>query len=681
MEFKELNLGLRYKTNSHDILNEFYEPVLKRSKKYRRAVGFFNSSILKEYVASIKDLVLNGGSIELIISPVVSKEDLETFKKINDNDSNDIIADWLGKLVSFDNKSMTASQILFVLIRSNVLKVKIAVPVNNIGLFHDKIGIFEDKYGNSIVINGSNNETLGGLFLNHESFSVFKSWESGQKEYVSLYTKDFETYWNKEDKNLKIYELNRAIEEKLFREIKDFKDLESLFENLEQENKTEKSINFIPLEFQEKAVEKLLKNKKGIFKFATGSGKTKAAILFMLLIEKKENRFFVILVPDKSLNNQWNSELSEYYPNIVQCFSDNEEWKNELKDSVEFFLANKQKSEVVIVTQNTFISKNFQQTLSKLNNDFIIIADECHNIATEKTLELLPDVEYRLGLSATPENFYSESLTKKLFDYFNGVIYEFTLKEAIQSGRLVKYFYHPVIVTLNEDEKKEYLELTKKIVKKLGYDPDTKKGFITKDAELLLFKRSRLIYSAAEKLDYIEKNSKTLLNQGKLLIYCGATSKNSKEELKNSNSQLQSVNMILGRMNITHAQYTKDESGEERINSLDLFKAGSYKVLTAIKCLDEGIDIPQIERAIILASSTNPREFVQRRGRLLRINPPFKKFAEIYDLIVIVDENNFSGLNKRELNRLLEYSSISENNKDTLSKNSNLITKYIKKED
>jgi superfamily II DNA or RNA helicase len=139
--------------------------------------------------------------------------------------------------------------------------------------------------------------------------------------------------------------------------------------------------------------------------------------------------------------------------------------------------------------------------------------------------------------------------------------------------------------------------------------------------------------------------------------------------------------MILGRMNITHAQYTKDESGEERIISLDLFKAGSYKVLTAIKCLDEGIDIPQIERAIILASSTNPREFVQRRGRLLRINPPFKKFAEIYDLIVIVDENNFSGLNKRELNRLLEYSSISENNKDTLSKNSNLITKYIKKED
>jgi superfamily II DNA or RNA helicase len=680
MEFKELNLGLRYKTNSHDILNEFYEPVLKRSKKYRRAVGFFNSSILKEYVASIKDLVLNGGSIELIISPVVSKEDLETFKKINDNDSNDIIADWLGKLVSVDNKSMTASQILFVLIRSNVLKVKIAVPVNNIGLFHDKIGIFEDKYGNSIVINGSNNETLGGLFLNHESFSVFKSWESGQKEYVSLYTKDFETYWNKDDKNLKIYELNRAIEEKLFREIKDFKDLESLFENLEQENKTEKNINFIPLEFQEKAVEKLLKNKKGIFKFATGSGKTKAAILFMRLVEKDEFRFFVIIVPDKALNNQWKNELSEYYPNVVQCFSDNQEWKNELKDSVEFFLNNKDKSEVVIVTQNTFIGTSFRQTLSKLNNEFIFIADECHNIATEKTLELLPDVEYRLGLSATPENFYSESLTKRLFEYFNGIIYEFSLKEAIQINRLVKYFYYPIIVTLNDDEKNKYLDLTKKIVRKLGYDPDTKKGFITKDAELLLFKRSRLIYSASEKLDFLLENSKKLSKEGKLLIYCGATSKNTSEELKDSNSQLQSVNMILGKLNITHAQYTKDESGEERINSLELFKSGSYKVLTAIKCLDEGIDIPEIERAIILASSTNPREFVQRRGRLLRVNPPHKKFAEIYDLVVIVDEYNFSGLNNRELSRLLEYSSIAENIDNVRSEHSELISKYIKKE-
>jgi superfamily II DNA or RNA helicase len=223
--------------------------------------------------------------------------------------------------------------------------------------------------------------------------------------------------------------------------------------------------------------------------------------------------------------------LSEYYPNVVQCFSDNQEWKNELKDSVEFFLNNKDKSEVVIVTQNTFIGTSFRQTLSKLNNEFIFIADECHNIATEKTLELLPDVEYRLGLSATPENFYSESLTKRLFEYFNGIIYEFSLKEAIQINRLVKYFYYPIIVTLNDDEKNKYLDLTKKIVRKLGYDPDTKKGFITKDAELLLFKRSRLIYSASEKLDFLLENSKKLSKEGKLLIYCGATSKNTSEEL------------------------------------------------------------------------------------------------------------------------------------------------------
>jgi superfamily II DNA or RNA helicase len=385
------------------------------------------------------------------------------------------------------------------------------------------------------------------------------------------------------------------------------------------------------------------------------------------------------VVPDKSLNNQWAKELFSYYPGLIQCFSDNAIWKPQLRDSIEFFLTSKKKSEIIIVTQNTFISNHFQETIKLLKNNFIFIVDECHNVGTEKALSSLPETEYRLGLSATPEIYYSEDLTNRLFSYFGGVIAEFTLQQAIEIGRLVNYKYFPVVVSLDENEKKDYIDLTRKIVKSLGYDPDNKKGYISSQAELLIFKRSRIVYNAKEKMEYLKNNLEKLADKGKLLIYCGVSSKNPLNS-DDSNNQLQTVNSILNSKKITHAQYTKDESGTDRYDAIDMFKSGTYKVLTAIKCLDEGVDIPEIERAVILASSTNPREFIQRRGRLLRINPPNKVLSEIYDLLVLVDEPQFQGLNKKELRRLIEYSSIALNKFQVEKDYEVLIDKYISRE-
>lgn len=672
-KMNKLNVKLKYKSIYDDILNDFYIPVLKKSSYYYRAVGYFSSNILIEYLKGLISFIKNQGEIKLIISPYITENDfIELRDSLDNNERLTKLDKMFEDFLQQDEKTIAASKLFVLLIHKGILKVKVAEPQNLKGLFHEKIGIFMDSKGNTIAINGSNNETGNALKFNHESFNTFCSWKIGQEEYVIEHLNDFNDYWEEKYDNIKLKSIEEALNEGILRKFSTNENIDDLI-NIIEDDYEKKKYSFTPYKHQQDAVDIWIKLRRGILKFATGSGKTITAIMIMEELKKaNKKQFFIVVVPDKTLVNQWTDEVEPFGNNIIRC-SSSYDWEKDFIDIVDIFDLYEERYQYIIVTNDTFFSDRFQKNFIKIKRDLLLVVDECHTWGTDRILGKLPKIDNLLGLSATPEVFFSKEKTDKLLKYFGGIIHEYSLKDAIEDKRLVEYIYTPIIVELSEDEKLRYEELTKKIVKIIGYDIEDVSGEFGKAAEMLLFKRAKIVYGARNKLIALKTIIDNLAEKGRLLVYCGPTSYSVEQDDDLSNlslSQLQEVNKILSERNVIFAQYTSKENEFERRTAIEQFKNNSYSTLVAIKCLDEGVNIPQIERAVIMASSTNPREFIQRRGRILR-NYLGKNLAEIYDFIVY--DSDYPSLIKKELERLREFASIAKNSKEIFSKYDDII--------
>jgi superfamily II DNA or RNA helicase len=660
MSFTDLSIKIKYRSLIDNLVDVFYTPVLEHSVFYHRAVGYFSSTILLEYVQGLRRFISNNGEMKLIISPYVVGTDYEALSD-NTNVTQRVVEEMFNRFFN-EQKTITASQLLVLLIKKGYLQIKIAEPKNKAGLFHEKIGLFYDSDNHVIAISGSNNETGQALSTNHESFNSFCSWVSGQERYVDQHKRDFDAYWNNEAPHLNVIDLEEAISTDFLKRFEGDQSIDELFDALIEEEKVDYGLNFTLYDFQEKGVELWFNSMQGILKYATGAGKTKTAIYLMNEIRSTFDKlFFVIVVPDKTLVNQWYDEIHSYGWETIRCFSGNPRWNVELKDLFDIFSVTSNAFYSIIVTNDTFFGGKFQRELEKLNDHYLLVVDECHTWGTERRLGKLPSTPYRLGLSATPELFFSESKTERLINFFGGIVHEYSLEQAIRDRRLVGYKYYPIFVGLNKEEKEQYDELTRKIVQLIGKDIAEYSDTYDKALEMLLFKRARVVYGAKSKLEYIEKHIDELKGNGNLLIYCGPTTylnENKDELMGDSYNQLQAVNQILSRKGMRFAQYTSKESEQDRKSALNQFMNNSYSTLVAIKCLDEGINIPQVERALILASSTNPREFIQRRGRILRRSPG-KEYSIIYDFVVY--EPEYPALVQKEVERLYEFARIALN--------------------
>ena len=680
MSFEQLDLKRKYRSASEELVKEFYMPVLENSILYQRAVGYFSSSILVDYIKALEKFIHNEGKMQLIISPFVTYEDAKSFIESTEQTEyiRNSVKDLFDKYKTNGKHAFSSAQLLLTLIKEKYLEVKIALPKDRKGIFHEKIGVFTDDLNNQIAINGSNNETDSAIEHNVESFNVFCSWRSGQEGYVEDHSIDFETYWNNADPTLLTIDLHDAVDEKIFIDFDTNKSIDELYLEVHEDPEDYEEPFSIQLRpFQMDAFEKWMKIRKGIFKFATGTGKTKTAIFLVNELYKLYTYLFVVIVvPDKTLVEQWAYELNNVGFKNIKCFSDNSDWATQVKNSIDLYKFHSNSLEIIIATKDTFSEERFQAQIRKIKNNSLFIADEVHRMGTDNLLSKLPEfIENRLGLSATPEIYFSQSRTERLFKYFGGILAEYNIDDAVKNGYLVGYNYYPIIVSLNEEEKEKYLQITHKIVKMLGFDDETKIKELSKEAELLLFQRARIIYGAKEKLHGLSLLLDKIESYNHLLIYCGATSINN----ENSDSlneqwlnQLQSVNKLLNERGINAAQYTQDSNGMVRQISIESFRSGEISTLVAIRCLDEGINIEEIQQAIILASSGNPREFVQRRGRLLRPSPG-KEFADIYDMVVYVEDDKFYASNNKELKRFIEFNSIALN-KD---KNETSFRKYL----
>ena len=656
---KDLNIKTDYRTGRDDPIFDFYTPCLNVAEKYCRAVGYFRSSIFLLTGEAIINFVKVGGKIQLICSPELTQEDINAIQE--GKSSSEILSlqrfsEEIEKIVFRASENYSVS-VLATLIKVGALDIKIAIRENGKGIYHEKLGIFTDKFGQSISFIGSANETLNAWHKNgnFESIEVFCSWHKGaEQERVERHKKDFDDLWFGISTGIKTINMPEAITKQLLTVAHE--DLHGIdISRINYGKKKEFSINkgetkITNLSFhQSNAIEVWKKEGyRGIFEHATGSGKTITALAALYEHISKGDPA-IILVPSALLLTQWIKEITEEIPDCVRLSagSGNILWKknNKLRNFLSDNLP--QLKRVVIATMQTASSEDFISQIPFISN-LMIVVDEVHQVGSENNSKALTiNANKRLGLSATPIRYGDSEGTQKIFDYFGPVLPPvISLYDAIQAGRLVDYEYFPHIVNMTAIEAEDWKKISKDIRREIAISNSGEGSLkLTNKAKMLLIARSRIAKKSSVKIGLAAKVIKENYREGQSwLVYC------------EDKEQLQLVAESITAIGVTPLIYFSEMDGDS-VETLKLFRIHGG-VLVSIRCLDEGVDIPSISHALILASSQNPRQFIQRRGRVLRKHPS-KVFAGIHDAIVVPvsldNEPEQFSLLKSELVRAYEF--------------------------
>ena len=685
MSLKEVIIKKEYRSLLDNVAKEFYIPLLQKAVLYKRAVGFFSSSVLIEISKGILGLVKNAGKIQLIASPYLSDEDVEAIK--NGYSRREIVRKAALRELKEPRNAFQEERLNFLanLIADGILDVKIAITDtgNKIGMYHEKVGIIEDSEGNKVAFSGSMNESANALLANYETIDVYTSW-SDDKDRVESKEKAFDLIWNNNESNIKTIEFEDIGEDFIKRykrntiDYKEYSINENDCDDIEEWKffKVPDEVDFY--DYQKDAIDAWIKNSCcGIYDMATGSGKTYTALGSITKLSQMLNEEIavVIVAPYQHLVEQWVEDINNFNVNPIVAYSyRGQKWRQYFIDAVNAYNIGARKNFCIITTNATFASDDFQNILNKFKKNFCFIVDEAHNFGATKLSSLLPKkARYRLALSATIERHRDEEGTVCLRKYFGKTCISFSLKDAINKGFLTSYYYHPIIVYLSPEELEDYNEITKKIIKMGGITKENLEK--NKNLELLLIKRARIVAGCKSKVDKLLDVIKPFKDDSYILVYCGAT-KYDNEDISDDEDirQIDEVsNRLYGDLGMKVRKFTSSESKEERIEIKRMFATGrELQVITAIKCLDEGVNIPAIKTAFILASSTNPKEYIQRRGRVLR-KFEGKEYAEIFDFITLPrplsrvrfcspDEKSYDlSLVRKEFTRMIDFADTARN--------------------
>jgi len=677
MRLSDNSFKAAYNKSDDNIADEFYLPCMRASSNYDRVSGYFGSTIYIIAWDALKEFILNNGKMRLICSPLISDEDKAAMAKGYSARNDEALSESLRKEVEelFSSPALSApATLLAYLVSAGIIDIKIAAvgdesDSNVRRLFHDKVGVFEDVDGSAVGFRGSMNETFKGLSSdgNIESIDVFPNWmDERDKERVVDAEEQFKRLWSNSVPGVIIYDFPSAIKSVL-REKAKGSNWEQLLDEIkvtehaaDRWKPSNKLGSKVPRPHQVNALNAWVANgRRGIFEHATGSGKTFTAIC-AIKDALMHNEVVLILVPSCDLLSQWYKELKNTLADIdvyyLLCGDENTKWKksNTLASWTSPAVG---KHRIIISTMDTACTDRFQHGISQGNHIFLV-ADEMHRLGSEKRRHVLNlSTGARLGLSATPRRYGDAEGTAILFDYFGGIIPPpYTLQDAINAHVLTRYFYHPQKLQLTRGEQKDWntvtCEIGKIIARNAGKGVDKKDIFGNLTLKRLLIQRARIVKNASNKVPLAIQVLKEHFQPGqKWIVYC------------DNITQLNNVLREAIAAGFDAYEYYSEMRGD-RETTLSYFDANGG-VLVSIKCLDEGVDIPSTTHALILASSQNPREFIQRRGRILR-TAPGKLFAHLYDAITVpqVSENeNDKSLSiiMAELSRAIEFGGSAEN--------------------
>ncbi len=706
-----------YRTGTDNEPFEFYLNGLNNSTSIDLLLGYFSSAAINVLSLGFAKFIHNGGVLRIVVNNILSEEDKEAIK-LGQKNALEIIPIDLRNIRqlkdSLDDYGKHFFQCLSYLISQERIQIKVVTPKGREGIVHYKSGIFCD--GVDVVgFKASCNFTAFGLLENLEELDAFLSWENSRSsKMIARQRKDFEDIFSGKSEIVNYLDIEEVkiaiksefgspeIDELIIQEddliqrkeqvyhnknlSKTIKRIHSEFEQVMREPRFPYSSG--PREYQIEAYNNWLANgKKGIFAMATGTGKTITSLNCLLneyhISGGKKTYKAVIVVPTVALVDQWQEECAKFNFKNVITVSSKVNWDNDLAF---FNTASKliDTSFIVIVTYASLTRGKFQNHFKQLPDSTLFIADEAHNLGSSSILKILPQIhlQKRIGLSATPDRKYDDSGNEAINEFFQDkppYIVSFSMKKALEMKWLCPYEYYPHIVQLNEQEQEEYAKISKQLMNYL--DPTT--GTYKKDdmVERLLLKRKRIIHKAANKLGVFKQILKEEIKKRKNLKY---TLVYVPEGVEPDYSQVDIDQEDDDEIRLIH-EYTRAvrdvddfvmvnpfiSGSSDRSRILDKYEKGELHVLTSMKCLDEGVDVPRSELAIFCASTGNPRQFIQRRGRVLRLHND-KTHSIIHDLVVVpnVDSADTSydmarNLIKTELMRVADFAGLAMNKADT----------------
>lgn len=647
MGLKDLDIKKSYiSCGDENIAKSFLVPALKHTKLYQRSVGFFSSSVFEPILDGVVALARNGGNIQLIASPRLNEEDIQAitlgYEKRDAIIQNAFTRDFIAEVEGFDEIRL---QVLIDLIAKGTLDIRIAVT-DTVGIYHDKLGILEDFNGNVVVFYGSANSSASGYQKNYEKIRTVKSWIEADAESIADEQEEFRSLWDGTNPFVKVYPYRESAKANLL----------TVLERKQSGSGAKSNAPIQLRDYQKEAITAWVNNDyHGFYVMATGTGKTWTAIFSAKELLEKHPAMVVICAPYKHLVRQWADDVVKTFPDakLIMVSSENPQWEQQINHEVIRKKYNPNNQIIIISTIASFKMDRFMSALRKSKDDKLLIVDEAHRFS-DRPEELKNDFKYMLGLSATPFSGTSAQKGMELMEFFGGQVFNLPIEVALERGFLVPYYYHPIYVYATEDEEGKFRYHTQRILSCFKNNRCINPDLLVKS----LRNRLRVISMAEAKQTQIDEIINRISERDHFVVYCGdgrLFDNNSGEELRH----IQSVKRVLTAHGFKSSQFTATENMAVRMELVDAFNKGEISAMAAIRCLDEGINIPSIKSALILSSNDDYREFVQRRGRILR-KYNNKAFANIYDVIVL-PAHDMQGWAKIELRRFHEYARLALN--------------------
>ncbi|MBN2845547.1 MAG: DEAD/DEAH box helicase family protein [Deltaproteobacteria bacterium] len=598
MSLRDVSYQEDYRSGQDNILFDFFRPSLSNSIKYHRAVGFFSSSAFELFGSPLGAFIKQGGTIRLITSVELTEQDYEAIK---DGAPRRYIAEnRLDKIIEaeFSDGMGDGVKRLCTLLELDRLEIKIAIPKNTRGIFHEKVGVFFDDK-DYVAFSGSANESLRAFEDHYECVDVYPSWSDPTRAKRKL--DHFNNLWSDDEKGVSVFDFPEALEKKLIHISK------------EPGGLAKKKVKLNKWQHQDDAVALFLEKERGILHMATGTGKTRTAIKIILSLFNDDLIDTAIVAADgNDLLTQWYADVllhrkdAKIKLRVYRSFKDFRETQN-------FFL-NKKRSIMIASRQNLFA------ILSELSRDeakrTILVHDEVHRLGSPGNVRTLSglseNIRFRLGLSATPEREYDTEGNKFIADHIGPVIFNFNLEDAIKRNILCPFNYYPLDYLINEDDKRKITDL---YAIRAAREKD---GNPMSDEEFWIA------------ISSIYKNSRA-----KIPIFNNFI--NGREELlKRSIVFVETMEYGNDVLDVIH-KYRPDFhtyfSGEDS-DTLLRFARNELECLITCHRLSEGIDIQSLSSVILFSSSRARLETIQRIGRCLRTDPENPgKVADVIDFI------------------------------------------------
>ncbi len=628
-------------------------PGFRAATTIRGAFGWFTAGWIQQLAPGLAVYLTRDDTepMEFTVAPALfpaERRAVERGAQMTEEEAAQLVADvFVEGRVDAGPLARHALDCLSWMIASDSLQLRIAVPTPESN-YHPKLWLFDDGE-NQVLARGSGNATGKGVAAGVEHLDVDVSWQRDSRVPAGIAMLD---NWStgRSPGITRVFDLPEAVARQIIQTAPENAPPPGEYDALAIRNRAVLRRAAPPpphrlripdhLEWrtgryahQGDAVEAWEQGdprERGVVAMATGAGKTLTALICASRCQDRlTNQPFLIVVsaPSVPLIMQWEEEVRKFGVSPITPTLGS---RADTKLTSLFRALRGGGTHVAIVTNNMLCDSAFQATVKqKLQTrngpiPTLLIADEAHTLGAESFIRNKPSFfDKRLALSATPERQYDPDGTEEIFEFFGPTVYEFGLDRAI-GFCLVPYRYYVHACTLDGEELAEFEALSRRIGAAMAAESDE-----GEDSPLaLLIARRRIIETATSKLDLLRAvlRRRRPRDLAHALIYASA---------KNP-EQFDRIGSLLTELEVKWAPVTQETTRNPKglTQILDSFGKGAIQVLLAKKVLDEGVDIPTIREAFIIASSTVEREWVQRRGRVLRMHPG-KPWAVVHDFLAL----------------------------------------------